>query len=433
MSSESILVLSDTAAPPLAEGFVRVADREAASAQLGNGRRRRAICLDREDLGDALSDARWLRRRRNRLPVVALVGPSQVARATQLLAVGVEEIVVRGSDAVGSILARLDAIDRRRASTPAAPRSHRIVARSPAMRACLELVEQACRSDAGVLLQGETGSGKEVIARAIHAGSRRARQPFVAINCAAFPETLLESELFGYERGAFTGADRAKRGHFETAGGGTLFLDEIGETGAGFQVKLLRVLQERLVRPLGALRETPIDVRIIAASNRDLLQRVDAGRFRRDLYYRLHVLPIALPPLRARSEDVMPLAEQFLQDQAGTDGPRGIAADAARLLETYPWPGNVRELENEIARAVAAGQGEVEVTARILSSELRAGRESLPPNAGAETLRETMARFESWVLVRALERHGDRRIVTARALGITRECLYKKLKRHGLQ
>ena len=432
MSSESILVLSDAAAPPLAEGFVCVAGREAASAQLGNGVRR-AICLDREDLRDALSDARWLRRRRNRLPVVALVGSSEVVRATELLAVGVEEIVVRGSDAAARILARLDAIDRRRARRPAAPRSHHILARSPAMRACLELVEQACDSDAGVLLQGETGSGKEVIARAIHMGSRRARRPFVAINCAAFPETLLESELFGYQRGAFTGADRAKRGHFETAEGGTLFLDEIGETGAGFQVKLLRVLQERLVRPLGALRETPIDVRIIAASNRDLLQRVEAGRFRRDLYYRLHVLPIALPPLRARGEDVLPLAEQFLQDQAGADGPRRIAADAARLLETYPWPGNVRELENEIARAIAASRGEVEVTARSLSSELRAGRNALPPDAGTETLRETMARFESWVLVRALERHGDRRIVTARALGITRECLYKKLKRHGLQ
>ena len=428
MTTASILILSDSGEIPGA-GFICACDREAAAGELKSGRRR-AICLDRNDPGQALSDARWLRRRRNRLPVVALVAPGEVARATELLAVGVDEIVVRGVDVGASILARLAAIERRRARPRATSPPGDIAAHSPAMRACLERVEQACHSDAGVLLQGETGSGKEVIARAIHAGSRRARGPFVAINCAAFPETLLESELFGYERGAFTGAERAKRGHFETAAGGTLFLDEIGETGASFQVKLLRVLQERVVRPLGALRETPIDLRIIAATNRDLLQLVESGRFRRDLYYRLHVLPIALPPLRARGEDVLPLAEQFLERARG-EGPEGanvphrIGADAARLLETYSWHGNVRELENEIARAIAASDGEDEITARMLSPEVRGARSAFSPDAGAERLRETMDRFESWVLRRALERHGGRRIVTARSLGITRECLYK--------
>jgi transcriptional regulator with PAS, ATPase and Fis domain len=301
------------------------------------------------------------------------------------------------------------------------------------MRACLELVEKAQRSAATVLLQGETGTGKDVLARVIHAGGSRAKGPFVAINCSAFPETLLESELFGHERGAFTGAHRSKRGHFEEAHQGTLFLDEIGETSAGFQVKLLRVLQESRVRRLGSTREHRIDARIVAASNRDLLHAVETQTFRRDLYYRLNVLPISLPPLRARVEDIVPLVRTFLERVADTDAPKALASDAARLLETYPWPGNVRELENEVARIVANANGEPEVTARMLSAQIQGMAPALPPDPGAETLRQTMGRFEAWLLRCALERHAGRRIVTARSLGITRECLYKKLRRYGMQ
>lgn len=301
------------------------------------------------------------------------------------------------------------------------------------MRACLERVEKAQRSEATVLLQGETGTGKDVLARMIHAGGRRAKGPFVAINCAAFPETLLESELFGYERGAFTGAHRSKRGHFEQANGGTLFLDEVGETSLGSQVKLLRVLQEGKVRPLGSNREHKVDARIVAASNRDLLHAVGTESFRRDLFYRLDVLPISLPPLRARVEDIVPLVQSFLARSGRPHAPKTIAPDAARLLETYAWPGNVRELENEAARIVANANGEPEVTARMLSPQIQGMAPVLSPDIGSETLRETMARFEAWALHCALEKHGGRRIATARSLGVTRECLYKKLRRYGMQ
>ena len=432
--SGSILVLSDESerAGESAGEAVVVTSRDAAAEVLASGRAR-AICLDRRELQQAFADASWLRRRRNRLPVVALVAAQQVGDAVELLSRGVLEIVVRGPGALRDVLDRLAALE---AAPPVAKRpaaAGRVVARSPAMRGCLELVEKAQRTDASVLIQGETGTGKEVIARVIHDGGRRRGGPFVAVNCAAFPETLLESELFGYERGAFTGANRAKRGLFAEASGGTLFLDEIGETALGFQVKLLRVLQEGVLRPLGATRETKVDVRILAATNRDLIQEVETGRFRRDLFYRLNVFPIHLPPLRGRGDDVVPLAERFLAAADDPRAPRRVASDAARLLEAYAWPGNVRELENEVSRLIASAVGEPEVTARMLSPEIQGLARALPPDGGGETLRETMGRLETWVLRRALERHAGRRIATARSLGITREALYKKMKRFNME
>ncbi|MBW2280319.1 MAG: sigma-54-dependent Fis family transcriptional regulator [Deltaproteobacteria bacterium] len=427
----SMLILSDDpdSAP---HGMLAVGDRESAVDRLVAGGVT-AICLDRRRLADSLSDARWLRRRRNALPVLALVRADDVARAVELLSLGVAELVVRGADSAATLRARVERLAHPGEEPEANFAGGRVVDRSPAMRFCLELTAKAQRSEASVLLQGETGTGKEVIARLVHDGGRRASGPFVAINCAAFPETLLESELFGYERGAFTGAGRSKRGLVEEATGGTLFLDEIGETALGFQVKLLRVLQEGVIRPLGTTRESKVDVRIVAATNRDLFQEVEMGRFRRDLYYRLNVFPITLPPLRGRTEDIVPLAEGFLARYEDQPAPASVAADAARLLETYAWPGNVRELENEIERVVASARGEPEITARMLSPQIQGLASALPPDPGAETLRETMARLEAWVLRGALERHGGKRISTARSLGITRECLYKKLKRHGMQ
>ncbi len=437
--TDSILVLSDSEFDERFAGrdFHFVRERPEAAEAL-NTRTPDAICLDRIDLNDAFSDARWLRRRRNRLPVIALAEAEQMTRAVELLDHGIAELIVRDAQLSESLNERLAQLaERARASASpkrSGPRAvSSIVARSPAMRACLAFVEKAQRSRASVLLQGETGAGKEVIARAIHQGGARREGPFVAINCAAFPETLLESELFGHERGAFTGATRPRPGHFEQANGGTLFLDEIGETALGFQVKLLRALQEGTIRPLGSTRETHVDVRIIAATNRDLAQEVDAGRFRQDLFYRLNVFPIALPPLRARSEDVIPFVRHFLSRHEDPDAPRDVAPDAARLLETYPWPGNVRELENEVARIVASANGESLITARLLSHQLRGRAPGLPTDHASETLRQTMARFEAWVLRRALDRHEQRRIETARSLGITRECLYKKLRRYGMQ
>ncbi|MGH7291290.1 MAG: sigma-54 interaction domain-containing protein, partial [Myxococcota bacterium] len=384
---EAILILSDAASTDPASGpepCSVVADRESAAAALGDSGFR-AICLDRGRVESALSDARWLRRRRNRLPVIAIIDTGEVERASELFACGVHEIVVRDASTHASVRARVDGLVRPRDPVRPVQASDGIVACSPAMRACLELVRKAQASDATVLLLGETGTGKEVIARAVHAGGRRARGPFVAINCAAFPETLLESELFGHDRGAFTGASRARPGHFVQASGGTLFLDEIGETSLGFQVKLLRVLQEGVVRALGAQRETPVDVRIVAATNRELANEVESGGFRRDLYFRLNVFPISLPPLRSRAEDIVPLVLQFLAASGASTGLRDVALDARRLLETYPWPGNVRELENEVARIVTHAEGGAEITARMLSPQLRGLAPGLPRDSQSET------------------------------------------------
>jgi DNA-binding NtrC family response regulator len=428
---ESILFLSDSSSGPNAADRSAVADRDGFTAAL-DAQGWSAICLDRRRVDAALADARWLRRRRNRLPVIALVDTADVERASELFACGVHEIVVRDASTDASLRSRVAGLVAPRVAPRPLDASRAIVAKSPAMRACLELVRKAQRSDATVLLLGETGTGKEVLARTVHEGGRRARGPFVAINCAAFPETLLESELFGHDRGAFTGANRARAGHFVQANGGTLFLDEIGETTLGFQVKLLRALQEGTVRPLGAGREQPVDARIIAATNRDLEAEVDAGRFRRDLYFRLNVFPISLPPLRARAEDVVPLVLHFLERNRDLTALRQVAADARHLLETYSWPGNVRELENEVARIVTHAESGSEITARMLSPRLRGGAPELPRPSSSETLRQAVARFESWYLKHALERNHDRRIATARELGITRECLYKKMKRLGI-
>jgi len=396
----------------------------------------RAICVGRKNVDSTLADARWLRRRRNSVPVLAWVEPGEMARAAELFAAGVREILVRGPGSARTLDRRLRLLEEPTVDRPLRG-AEGIVAASPAMRATLGLVAKAQSSDATVLILGETGTGKEVIARLVHDGGRRAAGAFVAINCAAFPETLLESELFGYERGAFTGANRSKRGLFEVASGGTLFLDELGETSLAFQVKLLRVLQESMIRPLGATHEVRIDVRVIAATNRPLVQEVEMGNFRQDLYYRLNVFPIQLPPLRSRIDDIVPLAELFLS-RLGSPL-RRVAADAARLLEMHPWPGNVRELENEVARIVAhsgggsEGAGSSEVTARLLSPQLQGQEPGLPLGSDGETLPAARSRFEKWYIRSALRRHGGRKIATARSLGITRECLYKKLVRYGMQ
>jgi transcriptional regulator with PAS, ATPase and Fis domain len=319
---------------------------------------------------------------------------------------------------------------------PAPPR-HALVARSPAMRAVLELAGRAMRSHATVLLTGETGTGKELLARAIHDGGTRRAGPFVALNCAAFPDTLLESELFGALRGAYTGADRDKKGLFEAAEGGTLFLDEVGETSPPLQAKLLRALQEREVRPLGAARARRIDVRLVAATNRSLLDEIKRGAFREDFYWRLAVFHVALPPLRERRDDVLPLAEHFLRRHGERDGKPGcrLAPDAADLLLLHAWPGNVRELENEMQRALALVEAGEAIAAHHLSERLRGALAPLAETKaepGAETLRAQLARLEAWLIRRALAAHGGRRAATARTLGVTREGLYKKMRRFGI-
>jgi two-component system response regulator PilR (NtrC family) len=296
-----------------------------------------------------------------------------------------------------------------------------IVGKSPKMLEVFEGVGAVAPTNSTVLITGESGTGKELIARAVHVNSPRRDGPFITINCGAFPETLLESELFGYLKGSFTGATQNRKGLFEAATGGTLFLDEIGEMSLPMQVKLLRVLQERRLRPLGSTEETPIDVRLIAATNKDLTQLVGEKTFREDLYYRISVIPVHLPPLRERREDIAPLAMHFLskyRQEMGKDL-RGIRAEAMRRLEAYDWPGNVRELENAMERAAALEPSNL-VSVDALPDRIKrfytdhypelASREQLPQHSlipdGGLDLEKHMAELERAYILAALERAG---------------------------
>jgi transcriptional regulator with PAS, ATPase and Fis domain len=359
----------------------------------------------------------------------------------EILSRGAADVLARdthtGTSVSGELLDRISALKRsapkgRYGRSPAA----NIVGDSPQMAEVFALVGHASRAPVTVLLTGETGTGKELLAQAIHAKSTRRKGPFVAVNCAAFPETLLESELFGHRRGAFTGADRDKSGLFEAATGGSLFLDEVGETSIPFQAKLLRVLQEREVRPIGGSRSQRVDARVITATNRDLRREAADGSFRLDLYYRLAVFPIHVPPLRERPLDILPLAEHFLSLHAAHNGKptAELATEAAHLLQTYSWPGNVRELENEIQRAIAVADPGVPLTPAEFSERMSGVLEPIQTVVQpGETLRETLGRIEAWLIRRALDANQGKRATTARRLGITREGLYKKMQRLNIE
>jgi DNA-binding NtrC family response regulator len=301
---------------------------------------------------------------------------------------------------------------------------------SRAMRAVRERLRRLGPRDAPVLVQGESGTGKEVVARAIHWLSPRAGGAFVPVDCGATSESLLESELFGHARGAFTGAQAERRGLFEEADGGTLFLDEIANTSLAFQARLLRALQEREIRPVGSSRPRPVDVRVVAASNRDLGDEVVAGRFREDLLYRLDVLSVSLPPLRRRREDVPVLARSLLRRIEARTGERlTLTPGALAALGAWSWPGNVRELLNVLESAAAfALDGRIDVAQ--LPERLHPGRGAGP--AGPPTLPALLAEFERSVVRQGLEEHGWNRTRAARALGITRRCLFDKIAKHGL-
>jgi two-component system response regulator HydG len=283
-----------------------------------------------------------------------------------------------------------------------------------------------------VLILGETGTGKELVARAIHASSARCDKRFVAVNCAALPEHLLESELFGHVKGAFTGANASKTGLFAVADGGTLFLDEIGELPVAMQSKLLRVLQERTVRPVGSTSESPFDTRISAATNRDLVAAIEEGRFREDLYFRLDVLEVHLPPLRARGSDILLLAQHFLVQFAERDGKavRGLSPEAAERLLSYPWPGNVRELQNCVERAVAIAQWDV-ITPGDLPERVHHHQSEDLAVAGDAASFVTLAQLEERYALRVLEELGGNKSAAARVLGIQRKTLARIVERRS--
>ncbi len=322
-----------------------------------------------------------------------------------------------------------------------------LVGRSPAIQEVYKRIARAAARDAAVLITGETGTGKERVARAIHAHSARRDRPFVAVSGGALPEALAESELFGYARGAFTGAEADKPGHFQAADGGTVFLDEIGEMPPAVQVKLLRFLDDQVVVPLGSVTPVRVDVRVVAATNRDLRHEVAEGRFRKDLYYRLAVVQIGLPPLAARREDILPLARAFLADLApeGEAGP--LTPEARRLLEAHRWPGNVRELRNAVEHAVVVSGGGP-ILPSHLPEAVRTGRSALEPRGDAprdllaryvdrladedpESFRGALAALERALIERALSDADGNQSAAAERLGMHRNTLRAKLREYG--
>jgi len=315
-------------------------------------------------------------------------------------------------------------IDYLRHGQPYIYNTDHIVAQSPQMKQVLSMVKKICSSDATVLITGETGTGKELIASAIHFNSPRRRRAFVKVNCASLHETLLESELFGHEKGAFTGAYKRRIGRFEQANGGTIFLDEIGDMSLSIQAKVLRVIQEKEFERLGGERTIKVDVRLVAATNKDLRALIEEGKFREDLYYRINVVHIHIPPLRERREDIIPLVNFFLKRFSISKYIK-LSPGAIRLLLNYPWPGNVRELENVIERAVLMAEGDI-IEEKDLSIEY-----DLFPSIIRKGIRLKEAERE--LIIQALERSNWIQKEAARLLGISKRAIHYKIKKYGIK
>jgi DNA-binding NtrC family response regulator len=464
MDAARILIVDDE--PDMLESCSRILSRQGyACVTAGDGRAALAL-LEREDPDLLLTDFKMpemdglelLRRAHeldSALPVILLTGFATIESAVAAIKQGafdylpkdfsIEQLrvaVERGLRHRGLQVENRNLRDQLREVLGL----DNIVGRSPAMAHVFELVKKAARSEANILVLGESGTGKELIARAIHANSPRARQPFVPVDCASLPEHLLESELFGHEKGAFTGAVRAKAGLVETAHHGTLFLDEIAELPAPLQVKLLRVLQERQIRRVGSTALVDVDVRVVSATNRDLKDAIARGQFREELYYRVNVIAIALPPLRERAGDVRLLARTFVK-RFGQARVTGLDDAAAEALDSYRWPGNVRELQNVIERACALAEGPL-ITARDLPEHVT---RSSPPPAGPDailghaalpagtdlTLKAAKDRWmhalEGSYLRDLLARHEGNVSAAAKAAGIDRKTFHRLINKYALR
>jgi DNA-binding NtrC family response regulator len=390
--------------------------------------------------GDGRAVVREARTVRPPVAVVALTAHGTVGDAVEALRAGAADVLGKPFhvSALEQSLARLLALEAPRASRGRPTPGVAVIGDHPAMRLVLDRVEQIADTDASVLIRGETGTGKEVVARLIHGASQRRAGPFVAVNVSAIPEALAESELFGHVRGAFTGADKARTGRFVAAQGGTLFLDEIGEMPRGVQVKLLRALQEREVTPVGASEPVPVDVRVVAATHRDLEGMIEEGTFREDLFYRLDVVPIEIPPLRERRQDIPALAEHFRGEVNAREGRSvpGFALDVVQRLGAYEWPGNVRELENLVERLVVVASNRM-VVMNDLPAHLRTTVVDLEnatldlPETGVD-LRIFLTQLEERLIAQALERTGGNKNRAAELLGMNRTTLVEKLRRRNV-
>jgi two-component system NtrC family response regulator len=419
--AEAIADLGHT--PELADGGI------AALARLSRGRVD-AVLLDLRMPGmDGMAVLARIRALPNPPPVAVLTAVPTAANTIEAMRLGAVDHLAKpiGRAELADVLTRmLPAETARPASLPSQANEGDLVGGSAAMRSVQKSIGMLADSDVSVLITGETGTGKEVVARAIHRHGRRAARPFIAINCAAIPAELLESQLFGHVRGAFTGAVTDSVGSFRAADGGTLFLDEIGDMAAPLQAKLLRVVQERVVTPLGG-KPVTVDVRIVSATHQDLALAVRAGRFREDLFYRLGVVPLNLPPLRERLADILELAEYFLS--LFSTPPRRLSAEAAQRLLAHSWPGNVRELRNTMERVAVLGRRPV-----VAAEEL----DFLRPADAAITavpsgdLPGAVERLERAMIAKALAEAAGNRSEAARRLGIHRQLLHEKLRRYGM-
>jgi two-component system, NtrC family, nitrogen regulation response regulator NtrX len=452
--SETILVVDDESGVRSSltailadEGYrvEAVASGEAALAALEK-RRYDLVLLDVWLPGaDGLEVLSRIRGNDSELPVVVISGHGTIETAVKAVRLGAQDFVEKPLSLEKTLLAVRNALSRTRLESEVKDLRRRLdrryvmIGESAAMRRLRAEIAQAAPSNGRALIYGENGTGKELVARAIHAQSLRAAAPFVEVNCAAIPEELIESELFGHVKGAFTGALAARKGKFELAHGGTLFLDEIGDMSLKTQAKVLRALQEQRVEPVGGAGSVDVDVRVIAATNKNLEEEIRGGRFREDLYFRLSVIPFHVPPLRERREDVSPLAAHFMEVLSAEHGrrPRAIAPEALDLLSRLPWPGNVRELRNIIERLVIMAPGE-RIELRHLPASLL---ESAPEEAAAVggdldpakgTLAAAREEFERQFILRQYRECGGNMSRTAEALGVERSNLYRKMKGYGL-
>jgi len=454
---ESILVVDDEAGvrSSLAgilgdEGYVveAVESGEACLAAL-EGRRYDLLLLDvwlpKMDGLETLSRVRTLD---PELPVVVISGHGSIESAVKAVRLGARDFVEKPLSLEKTLLVVKNALRQQRLEVENRALKEQVehrwvmVGDSPVLGALRADIAQAAPSNGRVLIFGENGTGKELVARNIHFQSLRSQGPFVEVNCAAIPEELIESELFGHTRGAFTGALAAKKGKFEVADGGTLFLDEVGDMALRTQAKVLRVLQEQTVEPVGGTASITVDVRVIAATNKNLEDEIRQGRFREDLYFRLNVIPFHVPPLRERREDIPPLARHFIAEISGEYGrrPKDLAPEALELLAGLPWPGNVRELRNIIERLVIMTPGD-RIEARHLPAPLLAGAGGTPePVLGAArasladfpSLAAAREDFEKRYIWKKYQESGGNMSRTAEALRVERSNLYRKMKGYGL-
>ncbi|MFO0553085.1 MAG: sigma-54 dependent transcriptional regulator [Polyangiaceae bacterium] len=443
-TSPLLLVEDD---PGLAQLFARIASKRGYSTKIAPDFQSGRAALEAQAVGVLVTDVRLpdgdgielvrlAREAHPELPIIAVTAFGSIELAVRAMRAGAYDFLTKPVDpeVFGAALDRADEarrlrdeVTRLRSELAANQVRMGLIGRSPAIADIVAVVERVADSPATVLVHGPTGTGKERVARMLHETSKRRERPFVAVNAAAVPENLLESELFGYTKGAFTDARIDKKGLVLEAEGGTLFLDEIGDLPMVLQAKLLRVLQEREVRPLGALRAIPVDVRIVAATHRDLKKEVAAGRFREDLYYRLAVIEITIPPLKDRPEDIMPLAEFFLQRAAARAhrAIEGFSAPAARRLVAHSWPGNVRELENAVERAVAFAQGAFIVPDDLPPSLDTQRTPDLFASAAERML--TLEEVERGYVRHVLDRLGGNKVRAAAALGISRRTIQRWL------